>query len=807
MFSFNNLFEPKQHHKLEKPKRKIKQKKHREKREISFAFGSSQQHQQQQRAKFHTENYPAPWLKCRPAPTISTNLTILDHEISCLMQYLSPTPHEVSLRKHVVNTYANLITSRFPTSKTLPFGSTGTGLFLPWSDIDLIILDPYPTVKNGNVHHQDPKQNTQASKLSKLFPKLNFANSASSIQLLRKARVPILKMVDSLTRLSVDVCYNVAGGFAAVESVKAWVEKVEGLRELVLLVKLFLSGRELNEVFSGGVGGYSIVVWCLAFLKLRDPETGIIPETASNKTKHSKKRKQSHPNENNQTHSLGSTFLQFCRFFGTQFDYHSQGIGFTVPNTPHDIPQPFLFDKASSQHHQPARPYLFVLLNPLDSSADITRGSTKIQSVAAALAGAAVQLERGLAESSCSNNNNSSTSPAKKKPRKNYYERDFDRGYEPVWDTDEPVSSNGGSGGANHTEISQAESILSNIIFISKHMVRTRDVMAGVSVSLFGKEDRNDGDNEDLVDDASDSDFTFSLTRTVETQSSRKQDFFVSGIMMQDSGGEDDPDDDLNDGSEEGSAIIGLTDEDEQDDGVNGGADLNSKQDDDDDYIAFPKISHINDISDFAEDFTIDRLGANHPISPPPDQPQPQVAIPQNTASPISRRGRVGFNLRAAERRNAKSLPKVDIKKPKPNASVQTHVLHPKHQYQQQQQQQQQKQKQHFHSFINDAFPEKKARQRKPKFNDEYHPSKKSRMIAKELELRNTGTGEIGGRNTRRSNRLKQDFSATRGPQNNREPSLFEREARFPKRRKETVWQDDFIGFREKGNRRVHKRK
>ncbi|KAJ3004744.1 UNVERIFIED_CONTAM: hypothetical protein HDU68_004915, partial [Siphonaria sp. JEL0065] len=571
-FSFTNLFPPPQTPNEPKMfKRKIRQKKPKEKREPSFTFGHSKE---PVNIKSHTASHPAPWLEASPFGS-DTGLSPLDKEVAQLLRYLTPTPHEITLRQHVVAYYSNIIKARFPSSQTKPFGSTGTGLFLPWSDIDLIILDPYPSTAM-----EDPKQNTQSSKLGKLFPKLNFHNCASSVQFLRKARVPILKLVDSLTKLQVDICFNVVGGYLAVESVKEWVKRVEGLRELVLLVKLYLNGRDLNEVFTGGVGGYSIVVWCLAFLKLRDPETGTINMHESKASSPSRKRK--HTSTTTTTHSHGTAFLQFCRFFGNQFDYHSLGIGFTLPDSKYDIPEPFLFDKTNSPHYQPSKPYLLTLLNPLDPRTDISRGSTKIQSVTSALATAASILEKGSPLIS--------NSPKQKKPRKKYYERDFDRGYDPIRDDDHQ----------SNIQVTPAASILSNIIFISKHMTKTRDLMAGVSLSLFGNQTGVTGlVNADQYESL---DLRTSATSDFSIGTVDEEEFMVSGIMMQDSG---DYDDDEELGADGSSEIIALEDDDEDNDESD--SDIGNQSKDIGDFI--PLDGNTNSL------FTIDRAGID--LQPP----------------------------------------------------------------------------------------------------------------------------------------------------------------------------------------------
>ncbi|KAJ3400068.1 hypothetical protein HDU80_007315 [Chytriomyces hyalinus] len=407
-----------------------------------------------------SDKHPAPWIPHGSHSSLAETHS-LDTEAQLLLDYLSPSPHEIILRNHLASKYATIITQRFPSSCTHAFGSSGTGLFLPWSDVDLIVVDPGTRFKNIMTKYKtypDPKQGTQSSKLSKLIPKLNQSQQTSSLLILRRARVPILKLCDKSTGIAIDVCYNVVGGLAAVEAVKSWVDKVEGLRDLVMLVKLFLNGKGLSDVATGGVGGYSIVVWCMAFLKIRKESPASMPEL---------QRKRKHENHADPTQNTpGTLFLDFCRYFGRHFDYHSQGIGFSKARDPQDLAMPHTFDKRNSIQFQKAKPFMLCLLNPLDLSVDLTRGSTRIQAVTSAFSDAAARIER---------TGSMGASP-------------------------EQSSSKRMRRGGNTDDPSSSDSIFSQIMFVSKEMVRQRELMHRVALSVFGndlgafvEEPENDG--------------------------------------------------------------------------------------------------------------------------------------------------------------------------------------------------------------------------------------------------------------------------------------------------------------------------
>lgn len=66
--------------------------------------------------------------------------------------------------------------------------------------------------------------------------------------MLDKASVPIIKLTDRLTRVRVDVSFNMANGLRSVELVKMFKKRYPPLSKLICVLKQFLLQRDLNEV-------------------------------------------------------------------------------------------------------------------------------------------------------------------------------------------------------------------------------------------------------------------------------------------------------------------------------------------------------------------------------------------------------------------------------------------------------------------------------------------------------------------------------------------------------------------------------
>ena len=75
--------------------------------------------------------------------------------------------------------------------------------------------------------------------------------------------------MDSLTNFPVDISFNVTNGMDSAEIVKKFLNDPQygtGIRSLMLILKQFLVQRHLNEVFSGGLGSYGLVIMISSFI-------------------------------------------------------------------------------------------------------------------------------------------------------------------------------------------------------------------------------------------------------------------------------------------------------------------------------------------------------------------------------------------------------------------------------------------------------------------------------------------------------------------------------------------------------------
>ncbi|KAM9253549.1 terminal nucleotidyltransferase 4A isoform 2-T2 [Dugong dugon] len=212
----------------------------------------------------------------------------LHEEIIDFYNFMSPCPEEAAMRGEVVKRIETVIKDLWPTADVQIFGSFSTGLYLPTSDIDLVVFGKW---------ERPPLQ-----LLEQALRKHSVAEPCS-IKVLDKATVPIIKLTDQETEVKVDISFNVETGVRAAELIKSYMKKYSLLPYLILVLKQFLLQRDLNEVFTGGISSYSLILMAISFLQLH-------PRIDARRA-----------DEN-----LGMLLVEFFELYGRNFNYLKTGI-------------------------------------------------------------------------------------------------------------------------------------------------------------------------------------------------------------------------------------------------------------------------------------------------------------------------------------------------------------------------------------------------------------------------------------------------------------------------------------------------
>lgn len=255
----------------------------------------------------------------------------LHQEIEDFYQYMSPTPEEHELRVNVVRRIKKVVLSLWPEASVEIFGSFRTGLYLPTSDIDLVVIGKW--------------ENLPLRTLEQSLLEHNIADPLS-LKVLDKASVPIVKLTDKTSDVKVDISFNMSNGVKSAELIKDFKRRFPVLSKLVLVLKQFLLQRDLNEVFTGGISSYSLILMTISFLQLHPRQNIYCPSV-----------------------NLGVLLIEFFELYGRKFNYMKTGI--RVKNGGTYISKEEVQRDMIDGH----RPSLLCIEDPLTPGNDIGRSS------------------------------------------------------------------------------------------------------------------------------------------------------------------------------------------------------------------------------------------------------------------------------------------------------------------------------------------------------------------------------------------------------------------------------------------------
>ncbi|THC99300.1 hypothetical protein EYZ11_001206 [Aspergillus tanneri] len=278
-----------------------------------------------------------PWLsQMEPSLHLGTRL---HNEILSFYHWVKPVQYEQIVRADLVSRLQSAFQNRYYGVQLRAFGSFASGLYLPTADIDLVMLSTN-FMRTGIRTFGERKGQIYA--FAAFLKTLDIA-VPSSIETIAHARVPILKFVDKLTGLRVDLSFDNDSGLVANNTFQQWKSEYPAMPVIVAVVKQFLLLRGLNEVPTGGLGGFSII--CLVASLLQHLPHGHMA-----------------PN-------LGSILMDFFEFYGNRFDYENVGIRMDPPG---------YFNKRVYKAHKGKNDARLSIEDPNNSDNDISGGTREI---------------------------------------------------------------------------------------------------------------------------------------------------------------------------------------------------------------------------------------------------------------------------------------------------------------------------------------------------------------------------------------------------------------------------------------------
>ncbi|TID25073.1 hypothetical protein E6O75_ATG04278 [Venturia nashicola] len=283
-----------------------------------------------------------PWLKEDYSDAKSTAIW-LHKEICDFYDFVKPTQHEHAIRQNCVDRIASALSREYPDSDLRSFGSYAYGIYLPTADMDLVLISR--RYQQTGIPDFYPNLNRLQKVLNALRKAGITADHGS--QVIAKAKVPIVKFVDRLTGLHVDISFENITGITALSSFDSWKAQYPQFTVLVTLIKQFLLMRDLNEVHTGGLGGFSVACLVVSMLQHSpDIQSGNPP-------------------------TLGALLLRFFKLYGSDFNMTSLGISVNPPKyIPKDV---------YSKSYGKAK---WLIHDPHNADNDVSGGSSRAELIA-----------------------------------------------------------------------------------------------------------------------------------------------------------------------------------------------------------------------------------------------------------------------------------------------------------------------------------------------------------------------------------------------------------------------------------------
>ncbi|KAL3638398.1 hypothetical protein CASFOL_017769 [Castilleja foliolosa] len=276
----------------------------------------------------------------------------LHKEILDFCDFLSPTPEEQESRNAAIASVSDVIKYIWPNAERWKFLDHLRQGFTFHLAISMVVI------MGSNV--RSPQMGLYA-----LSRALSQRGIAKKIQVIAKARVPIIKFIEKKSGIAFDLSFDVKNGPRAAEYIKGAVSKWPPLRPLCLILKVFLQQRELNEVYSGGIGSYALLSMLIAMLRTR------------------------HDHKTSPEHNLGILLVNFFDMYGCKLNTVDVGVACNGGGV--------FFRKSSRGFSVEGRPSLIAIEDPQAPENDIGKNSFNYYQARSAFATAFTTLTNAKA--------------------------------------------------------------------------------------------------------------------------------------------------------------------------------------------------------------------------------------------------------------------------------------------------------------------------------------------------------------------------------------------------------------------------
>ena len=284
----------------------------------------------------------------------------LTNEIKAYEAYMMLSPREEAASELVISDVQSVAQNGKEMQPLTLLGSRSTGLAIPTSDFDFSSTLPDDLLRrrmalkreDGSAQSLHKSKAKAVKILKRMKDRFRSSKEFRNVELIRHARVPILRCTHVATRLDVQI-QTMAPYQAANKYKLASLSKLPSLRPLYIILRSFLELRNLTTVFEGGLGSYTIFMMIVTALKRSSGRFA--------------------------SDDLGSQLMHVLEFWGNA-DLYKNGFSANPPYTFEKRRGPTL-DMIRTL--DPRKPYLLCLQDPADGTNDLGKNAYAIKHIQA----------------------------------------------------------------------------------------------------------------------------------------------------------------------------------------------------------------------------------------------------------------------------------------------------------------------------------------------------------------------------------------------------------------------------------------
>ncbi|KAH9216682.1 hypothetical protein DL95DRAFT_362981 [Leptodontidium sp. 2 PMI_412] len=306
----------------------------------------------------------APWLGMDHSDSAGMGVW-LHKEIMDFYEYVKPRDFEQVIRQRLVDDLQTKVKQYFHRHDEIrPFGSFPAGLFLPTADMDLVCVSSEYLDRGKKIFGQGMR----GLQVFRKFLVEHGLPLNGQVEVISGAKVPLVKYVDKLTGLKVDISFENSTGLVANDTFQAWKREFPAMPILVTLIKHLLAMRGLNEPVNGGIGGFSVTCLVVSLLQHMPQVQSrtMIPE-----------------------HHLGEVLMEFLDLYGNQFNTTTTAISLNPPGYVRKDRANIPYKGVKSK---------FMIIDPNRSDNDISGGSSNTEGIRKCFSEAFNMLQQRSAE-------------------------------------------------------------------------------------------------------------------------------------------------------------------------------------------------------------------------------------------------------------------------------------------------------------------------------------------------------------------------------------------------------------------------